>query len=117
MDAVDRRVIAEALEGRPSHACLLIAEDAMGHRLGFIHLSEEEDYYAGTCAHVGDIVVTPDARGKGIGRALLERAEAWARERGHRLMSLNVFLRNERARALYEQVGYKPETVRLVKSL
>jgi GNAT superfamily N-acetyltransferase len=85
--------------------------------VGFIHLCEEEDYYGGRCGHVGDVVVAPEARGKGVGRALMAAGERWARERGYRLLTLNVFLDNERARALYEELGFRPETVRHVKPL
>jgi len=117
MAAVDMRVIGEALEGRSPGASILIAEDGQGQRVGFIHLCEEEDYYCGTCGHVGDVVVAPAARGRGVGKALLAAGEQWARERGYRMLTLNVFLGNKKARALYEEVGFRPETVRQVKKL
>jgi len=117
MTAVDVRVIGEALEGRPRGASVLIAEDERGLRMGFIHLCEEQDYFGGACGHVGDVVVTPAARGRGVGRALLAAGERWARERGYRMLTLNVFVGNARARALYEAIGFRPETVRHVKEL
>jgi GNAT superfamily N-acetyltransferase len=55
---------------------------------------------------VGDVVVAPDARGRGVGTALLAEAEDWARERGHRILTLNVFARNESARRVYERAGF-----------
>jgi ribosomal protein S18 acetylase RimI-like enzyme len=48
---------------------------------------------------------------------LLATAEAWARDRGHPFITLNVFAQNTRARALYERVGFGPETLRYVKPL
>ena len=117
MAAVDNRVIGNALGGQSPNSVVLIAEDGSGQRLGFIHLTEEEDYYGGACGHVGDVVVAPEARSRGVGRALLAAGERWARGRGYRLLTLNVFLANERARALYEELGFRPETVRHVKHL
>ena len=117
MTAVDERVIREALEGRWPGSSVLVAEDGRGQRVGFIHLCDEQDYYGGPCGHVGDVVVAPEARGQGVGKALLAAGEQWARGRGYRLLTLNVFLGNEKARALYEDLGFRPETVRHVKEL
>jgi GNAT superfamily N-acetyltransferase len=115
--AVDLRVVSAAFDGRSPGASILIAEDEKGERLGFIHLSEEEDYYGGACGHVGDVIVAPAARGQGVGKALLAAGERWARERGYRMLTLNVFLGNEKARAVYEAAGFRAETVRHVKVL
>ena len=47
----------------------------------------------------------------------MRAAEAWARGRGYRKLTLNVFEGNARARAIYDHFGYRPETVRYVKLL
>ena len=117
MKAVDERVIRDVLEGRSPGARVLIAEDGRGRRVGFIHLCEEVDYYGGACGHVGDVVVAPEARGRGVGKALMAAGEEWARARGYRMLTLNVFLGNEKARGLYEELGFRPETIRHVKDL
>jgi GNAT superfamily N-acetyltransferase len=52
-----------------------------------------------------------------VGRVLLEAAEDWARERRLPWLTLNVFEGNERARKLYERLGYAAETLRYVKPL
>ncbi|HET6900032.1 MAG TPA: GNAT family N-acetyltransferase [Vicinamibacteria bacterium] len=117
MERVDRDVIGAALDGRVPGTRVLVAEDGERRRLGFIHVSEEDDYYGGACGHIGDIVVAPEARGQGVGRALLAAAEDWARARGYRLITLNVFLDNAGARRTYERAGYRPETIRHVKPL
>jgi GNAT superfamily N-acetyltransferase len=117
MTSVDIRVVGDAVDGRSPGSNVLVAEDELGGRLGFIHLTEENDYYAGACGHIGDVVVARAARGRGVGAALLAAGEQWARRRGYRLLSLNVFVDNTEARALYERSGYAPETVRHVKVL
>jgi GNAT superfamily N-acetyltransferase len=117
MTEFDIRVIADALAGNSPGACVLIAENELQQPVGFIHLCEEEDYYDGACGHVGDVVVARQERGRGIGRALLAAGEQWARARGYRLLTLNVFLGNERAQELYVELGFNPETIRHVKVL
>ena len=53
------------------------------------------------------IAVVPNARGKGIGSALLEALVARAREAGHDAISLSVDKLNEGAIHLYEQYGFE----------
>jgi GNAT superfamily N-acetyltransferase len=118
MIATDTSVIGDALDGRTQGATVLVAEDAAGTPLGFIHLSAERDYYLQQdCGHVGDIVVAPEARGRGIGRALLSAAERWATDRGYRLLTLNVFVQNRGPQALYEEAGFSAEAIKYVKTL
>jgi RimJ/RimL family protein N-acetyltransferase len=58
-------------------------------------------------------------RGIGVGRAMLETLEVWARESGVEKIMLRVFDTNVRARGLYEKMGYVSEGVerRAVKFL
>jgi len=46
------------------------------------------------------------ARGRGLGRALLVAAIAWAKNAELAWLDLGVFAHNERARALYRSVGF-----------
>jgi GNAT superfamily N-acetyltransferase len=118
MIATDAQVMDDALAGRMEDSTVLIAEDEQGARLGFIHLCGERDYYLQeTCGHVADIVVRSEARGKGVGRALMAAGERWARERRYPLLSLNVFTENRGPRAFYEDLGFRAETVRYVKPI
>ena len=52
------------------------------------------------------IAVAPAWRGLGVGTALLQAGEAWAREQGAERMSLWVDGFNTGARRLYERLGY-----------
>jgi GNAT superfamily N-acetyltransferase len=97
--------------------CLLVAESGAAP-LGFIYLEVLRDYFVGEeHGHIGILAVTEQAEGQGAGGALIRAAEAWARERGYRRLTLNVFEGNTRARAVYDHLGYRPETVRYVKLL
>lgn len=116
--ATDLRTIGRVLDETPAGTSVFVAEDAGGARLGFIHLDGRTDYFTGEeVGHVSDVVVAPGAEGRGVGRALMAEAERWARGRGFRLLTLNAFARNVRARRLYEQLGYGEDVVKYVKEL
>jgi ribosomal protein S18 acetylase RimI-like enzyme len=53
-----------------------------------------------------DITVAPSARGRGVGRALLDDALAEARRRRHQAVGLTVLRDNVPAIRLYESVGF-----------
>jgi GNAT superfamily N-acetyltransferase len=96
---------------------LLVAE-ADGRASGFIFLEEKQDYFTlETHGHIGILVVTREAEGRGIGAALMRAAETWARRQGHAKLTLNVFDGNRRARTLYEHFGFRPDTVKYLKTL
>jgi aminoglycoside 6'-N-acetyltransferase I len=57
--------------------------------------------------------VDPDLRRCGVGRALVEAAEAWARSRGCRQMASDAELWNEASHRAHGALGYE-ETARLV---
>lgn len=64
-------------------------------------LAEEEQLTIYTFA------VGPDCRGKGVGRALLEYAEQWARQQGKKALRLDVHEINTPAIKLYESCGFR----------
>lgn len=60
----------------------------------------------GLDAHLEELYVVPALRGKGIGRALLERAMEVAREAGAVRIDLGTEETDTVARALYESCGF-----------
>jgi len=54
----------------------------------------------------------PDARGHGIGQALVETVVGWARARGMSRVHLWVAENNGHARLLYERCGFSPTAER-----
>jgi ribosomal protein S18 acetylase RimI-like enzyme len=68
-------------------------------------------------AKVGTVGVGEAFRGQGIGRALMTRVENWARVHGATEVHLNVWDFNERARRLYEELGYVVRSHHMGKQL
>ena len=92
------------------------AED--GRRLGYIHLRPAKDGVTDEpCGYVSLLATTAEAEGLGVAHRLMVAAEDWARGRGYRLLSLDVFADNKRAVDFYERRGFRSETFRMVKPL
>ncbi len=61
--------------------------------------------------YIDDICVDEACRGQGAGRALFARCRDYARERGCRSVTLNVWAFNGPAMRFYEELGMKPRSV------
>jgi ribosomal protein S18 acetylase RimI-like enzyme len=91
-------------------AQLLVLESDRGEYLGHLWLTESQDANGKRILEVTTMGILREARGHGLGRLLMQRAEAEARERGIEDIELSVAGNNRRARDLYRDLGY--ETVR-----
>lgn len=67
--------------------------------------------------HLEAISVAASAEGGGVGKALLNAAEAEAKARGAQAMTLHVYHSNRRAAGIYERRGYHSEIERCTKWL
>jgi GNAT superfamily N-acetyltransferase len=56
-------------------------------------------------------------RRRGLGRALMRQAETWAIAQGYQQLGLHVFADNTPALALYDTLGYGPQSIFLQKKL
>jgi GNAT superfamily N-acetyltransferase len=113
----EARTLRDFFESPDDGSTLLIAE-AGERRVGFALVEELRDYFTlERHGHVGILAVTAGAEGHGVGGALLRAAEAWARDRGFRTLTLNVFSGNHHARAVYEHMGFEEDTVKYVKQI
>ena len=72
----------------------------------FVPLRELENLAPGTW-YVNSVAVFPEARGLGLGSALMRCAERTASDLGLRGISLIVSDANDGARRLYERLGYR----------
>lgn len=88
----------------PNHA-ILVAERG-GLLLGLVHIFIRAALEKPVEAVVQSLVVDGRARGTGIGRALLDRAEGWAQARGLTSVALYTTVSRADARAFYGHLGY-----------
>ena len=118
MTTADIKHNIDAIRSNDPNIGTFIVVDKNGERLGFIYLTMQTDYFTNELhAHISDIVVIKSAEGKGIGKLLMERADDWARSKGCRWITLNVFAENHRAQAMYEKGGFKKEWIKYLKQL
>ncbi|RTL35824.1 MAG: GNAT family N-acetyltransferase [Rhodocyclaceae bacterium] len=100
-----RAFIAERLT--KSESVILIAENDASGLVGFCQLYptfcsvEAQPIYA-----LYDLFVRPSARKTGVGRLLLQAAEAKAAQTGKARMDLTTARTNKPAQALYESLGW-----------
>jgi len=78
-----------------------------------IFVIEEERCFG----YVAELFVNEAARGRGIGRALIEECEKTARTLGLKLMQIGVLAKNERTARVYAEAGYEPYSADLRKYL
>ena len=110
-EQVMRRFLSDLASS--GHSFLFVAESG-GRVVGFISGELREGsptFRQKTWASVDDVFVEPDSRNLGIGRALLEGVEAWAKERRADGVSLQVAAANERGRKFYEELGFREVSV------
>lgn len=111
-------VLTRAVAEQRPDAAVLVAEDPNGTRLGFISLRVVEDaVIGGKRGHVADLAVATTTHRSGVGRALMQAAESWARNRGLDIVTLDVWSTNRRALAFYRALGYSIESLSLAKRL
>ncbi len=92
------------LDGR---SCVLAAEadgEIIGMCTGQMVISTAE---GGPAVLVEDVVVVPEHRGQGVGRALIDALAEWARARGATRMQLLADRNNPPALAFYDRLGWQ----------
>lgn len=68
-------------------------------------------------SHLFLLYVVPEHRRRGVGKALMQYAETWAKARGDRQIGLQVFSSNLPALSLYNQLGFQTQSLWMVKNL
>ncbi len=101
-----RRGLALLLES-PAQRLVLVAE-RRGEVVGMVTVQlVVSTAEGGLSGLVEDMVVASGERGRGIGRRILDGAEAWARERGATRLQLLADRENEPALGFYERMGWR----------
>jgi len=82
--------------------------DLDGAIVGWIHLFGNRLLESDPDIESGGLVVHEDARGRGVGRALVNAAEDWARERGYSVVSVRSNVIRKEAHEFYKGLGFEP---------
>lgn len=86
--------------------------------LGFLNLRlESQLHHGGLVAEILEMVVAPACRGQGIGKALVEEGEKFARERGCALLEVTSSCSREDAHRFYQREGFSPTHLKLTKGM
>lgn len=102
----DARLRRDGFGARPRFSCLIAEQD--GEALGLALYFPTYSTFAGEAGlYVEDLVVRQDARGRGVGRALLAACAAEAEREGCARLMLSVLDWNHPARRLYEKLGFR----------
>ena len=90
----------------------LIAKDDTGRALGFAELSMRSYAEGGSTDNVAFLegwFVVPEARGRGVGRALVAASEEWARSQGCSEFASDAQPDNETSIAAHLALGFSDE--------
>jgi len=111
----ERRAVVALREAIESHdACVLVAEaeEAGGTLVGLCTAYQDlHSVRYGYRAWVEDLAVDPSRRSEGIGKALLDAAKAWARERGATHLELDSAMARADAHRFYRREGSAYESI------
>ncbi len=88
-----------------------------GTVVGMVAVEEQRHWSGDLDAYVGELATAVGHESRGVGSALLARAETWARDRGLTCITLETGAANARARTLYAARGYLDEEIRLTRLL
>jgi len=120
--AVAEDYFAVLLKRVAEHQGRIFVAEADGETIGWavfvveqnaIYVVEDERTYG----YIAELFVNEEARGRGIGQALIAACEAEGRAKGLKLMMIGVLAGNRRTASIYAQAGYSPYATELRKYL
>lgn len=109
-DAADQQRDMAAMLANPAENEIFVAERPSAGLAGFVEVGSRK--YAEGCttspvAYIEAWYVDADSRRQGIGRALIEAAEAWARASGYREIASDALIDNDISLAGHLALGYQ----------
>jgi GNAT superfamily N-acetyltransferase len=95
----------DRIKGNNQHA-VFVAESKDGRVVGWLHVFVGHLVESDPYAEIGGLVVDELHRSAGIGRLLLQRAEAWAHAKGCQTVRLRSNIIRKEAHEFYLKRGY-----------
>ena len=109
--------LTSSVEQHGTQTMVFIAENEQGKQAGFASVSQSTHFTGEKQAYIGELAVSGTEENAGIGRALVEACEQWAKSQGYKYLVLETGAANTRARGFYQRLGFLEEDVKLVKLL
>ena len=124
LDAIVEQTVAFAAEGgrqldwstrhalgdqlRRRAAFVLVAVDSGDRIVGHLMAQRVLSSFGGReCCNIHDLYLREEARGRGLGRRLMDSCEEHARALGCGRLTLEVAVENDAARGLYRSLGFE----------
>ncbi|AMA08826.1 acetyltransferase [Picosynechococcus sp. PCC 73109] len=86
--------------------------------VGCLWLGNSVDQISGDRhSHIFLLYVMPEYRRQGLGSALMATAERYAKTKGDRQITLQVFTNNQTAQSFYQSLTYQPHAILMRKIL
>ena len=101
--------------GNDQQGCF-VAEDH-GQIIGFVSVRETCHWSGTREAYIGELMVSKQAEGRGVGRALVAEAAAWGQSRGCQCIALATGAANTAARQFYRSLKFEEEDLRLSRRI
>jgi GNAT superfamily N-acetyltransferase len=106
-DAVDRYAVYVRARMRDIDSNVFVAE--LGGRIvgmGIGSIRKQESFFlVQRYGYLSDLVVTPDSRRRGVGRAIFDRISLWCRGLGIDVLRLHIASKSDAAQAFWKSVG------------
>ena len=116
--SVLRPGVEAVLSGRVDAFYRLAEEPAEGQVIGQLMITREwSDWRNAFVWWIQSVYVSPEARGRGVYKALYDHARGEALSAGAGGLRLYVDLRNARARAVYERLGMRGDHYQVFEAM
>lgn len=109
--------VEEAVQRVTEPDRLMLVAEVDGAVAGFVSAEQRPHWSGEQEMYVGELVVSAEHEGHGVGRALVDAVADHAQRLGLRVVTLETGAGNAAARAFYGRLGFVEEDVKLTKLL
>ena len=94
---------------------LIVEDDDAPVGMALVHVENPSRMSAEQAVELSRVVVTPGKRGTGAGKALVDAAEDWARQRGVPTLLAAIFIANEGSKRFWSALGFETWVERMIR--